>query len=234
MKIHLHKEIEHLKKDILILGSMVEGALRNAVNAVIAKDTDKAQKIIDNDKYIDAREIEIEEECLKILALHQPVATDLRYVAACLKVNNELERIGDLGANIANRVLAIAELESDKKDDQEDELCVDFQPMMNVTRKMLKGALDSLIFMDTEQALKVIEEDDIVDDYNSRMFVDLQNKIRSNPGNTEYYISLLNVSRHLERIADCATNICEDVIYMIKGEIVRHQHIQHEVDQEID
>jgi phosphate transport system protein len=231
MKIHLHKEIEHLKKDILILGSMVEGALRNAVNAVIAKDIDKARKIIDNDKYIDTREIEIEEECLKILALHQPVATDLRYVAACLKVNNELERIGDLGANIAGRVLAIAKCENSRKDNLEDELCVDFQPMMNVTRKMLKGALNSLIFMDTEQAMKVIDDDDIVDDYNCRMFVDLQEKIRSNPENTEYYISLLNVSRHLERIADCATNICEDVIYMIKGKIVRHQHIQQEPEK---
>ena len=232
MKIHLHKEIEHLKKDILILGSMVEGALRNAVNAVITKDTAKAQKIIDNDKYIDAREIEIEEECLKILALHQPVATDLRYVAACLKVNNELERIGDLGSNIASRVLAIAELENTENNEQEDELCVNFQPMMDVTRKMLKGALESLIFMDTEQAIKVIDEDDIVDDYNSRMFVELQDKIRSNPENTEYYISLLNVSRHLERIADCATNICEDVIYMIKGEIIRHQHKLQEADEE--
>ncbi|MDD5728185.1 MAG: phosphate signaling complex protein PhoU [Victivallales bacterium] len=224
MKIHLHKEIEHLKQEILILGSMVEGAVRIAVKSVIESDGGKAQKIIDNDRYIDSREIEIEEECLKILALHQPVAADLRYVAACLKVNNELERIGDLGVNIAHRVLAIVELQEKGKTEIATELCVDFQPMMDITRQMLKGALDSLIFMDTEQAMKVIRQDDVVDNYNSKMFVDLQKRIRSRPEQTEYYINLLNVSRHLERIADCTTNICEDVIYMIKGEIIRHQY----------
>jgi phosphate transport system protein len=218
MKVHLHKEIDHLKKDILVLGSMVEGALRNAVCAVIDKDTEKAEKVIENDKYIDRREIEIEEECLKILALHQPVAADLRYVVACLKVNNELERIGDLGSNIARRVLAIA-----KNPDMDQ--CVDFKPMMDVTRQMLKRSLDSLIFMDDKQAMEVIEQDDIVDEYNSKMFTDLQSYIRANPEETEYFINLLNVSRHLERIADCTTNICEDVIYMIKGRIVRHGNL---------
>ncbi len=219
MKVHLHKEIEHLKKDILILGSMVESALRHAVDAVIDKDVGKAEKIVENDTYVDRREIEIEEECLKILALYQPVATDLRYVVACLKVNNELERIGDLGANIARRVLAIA-------DSPDIELCVDFEPMMDITRQMLKRALDSLIYMDVDLAMEVMAQDDIVDEYNSKMFTDLQKYIRANPERTEYYINLLNVSRHLERIADCATNISEDVIYMIKGEIVRHGNLE--------
>jgi phosphate transport system protein len=218
MNVHLHKEIDLLKKDILVLGSMVEGALRNAVCAVIDRDKKKAEKVIENDKYIDSREIEIEEECLKILALHQPVAADLRYVVACLKVNNELERIGDLGSNIARRVLSIA-----KKQDMEQ--CVDFKPMMDVTREMLKKSLDSLIFMDEKQAMEVIAQDDIVDDYNSKMFTDIQGYIRANPDEAEYFINLLNVSRHLERIADCATNICEDVIYMIKGRIVRHKYL---------
>ncbi|MDD5699044.1 MAG: phosphate signaling complex protein PhoU [Victivallaceae bacterium] len=218
MKVHLHKEIEILKKDLLILGSMVEGAVRNAVNAVIDKDAAKAERIIENDNYVDRREIEIEEECLKILALHQPVAADLRYVVACMKVNNELERIGDLGVNIAYRVIAIA-------DNPETELGVDFKPMMDVTRQMLKSALDSLIYMDADQALNVMKQDDIVDEYNSKMFADLQNYIRANPKQTEYYVNLMNVSRHLERIADCTTNISEDVIYMIKGQIARHGHL---------
>ena len=217
MKVHLHKEIELLKKDILILGSMVEGAVRHAVEAVIDKDVEKAKRVIENDTYIDRKEIEIEEDCLKILALHQPVAADLRYVTACMKVNNELERIGDLGGNIARRVLAIG-------NNPETELCVDFQPMMDVTRQMLKHALDSLIYMDAELAMEVLKKDDIVDEYNSKMFDDFQGYIRSNPEQVEYYINLLNVSRHLERIADCTTNICEDVIYMIKGQIVRHSY----------
>lgn len=218
MKVHFNKEIEQLKKSILVLGSMVEGALRHAIEAVINNDVSKAETIIENDKYIDRKEIEIEEECLKILALYQPVAADLRYVVACLKVNNELERIGDLGANIARRVIAMA-------GNSETELCVEFKPMMDVTSEMLKRALNSLICMDAEQAIKVIAQDDIVDDYNSKMFAEIQKQIHINPDQTEYYISLLNVSRHLERIADCTTNICEDVIYMIKGEIIRHSSL---------
>jgi phosphate transport system protein len=214
MKVHFNKEIEQLKKSILVLGSMVEGALRHAIEAVIDSDVSKARGIVENDKYIDRKEIQIEEECLKILALYQPVAADLRYVVACLKVNNELERIGDLGVNIAERVIAMHDLKS--------ELSINFEPMMDVTNDMLKLALNSLICMNAEQAMKVITQDDIVDDYNSKMFIELQKHIRKNPGETEYCINLLTVSRQLERIADCATNISEDVIYMIKGEIVRH------------
>lgn len=219
MKVHFNKEIEQLKKSILHLGSMVEEALRHAIEAVVDNDINKAGMVIENDTYIDSKEIEIEEECLKILALYQPVAADLRYVIVCLKVNNELERIGDLGANIARRVIAIA-------NSLEDELCIEFKPMMDVTSEMLKRALNSLICMDVKQAMKVIEQDDIVDDYNSKMFITLQNYIRDNPDQTEYCINLLSVSRHLERIADCATNISEDVIYMIKGDIVRHSNLR--------
>ena len=215
MKIHLQKEIEFLKKDILNLGSMVEAALRNTADALSDKDSTKAEKIIKNDTNIDRKEIEIEEECLKILALHQPVAADLRYVVACLKLNNELERIGDLVANIARRIVSIAEKETI-------ESVVDFKPMMDVSRKMLRGALNSLIYMNAKQAVKVLKQDDIVDEYNSKMFTDLQNHIRVNSEQAEYFINLLNISRNLERIADCATNNAEDVIYMIEGNIVRH------------
>lgn len=215
MKVHFNKEIEQLKRSILILGTMVEGALRHAIEAVNDNDVCKAEAIIENDKYIDRKEIQIEEECLKILALYQPVAADLRYVVACLKVNNELERIGDLGVNIAQRVIAMSK-------ESKIELSINFKPMMDVTSEMLKRALNSLVCMNAEQAMKVIAQDDIVDEYNSKMFTELQKHIHKNPDQTEYCISLMNVSRHLERIADCATNISEDVLYMIKGEIVRH------------
>ncbi|QSH40019.1 phosphate signaling complex protein PhoU [Lentisphaerota bacterium ZTH] len=217
MKAHLNKEIERLKKNIQILSSMVESAVRNSVVAVIETDRKLAERVIENDFLIDQKEIEIEEECLKILALHQPVAGDLRYVVACLKVNNELERIGDLGSNIARRVKHLCDYNGA-------DTAVDFKPMMDVTRGMLKGALDSLICMNGQLAAEVIQRDDIVDDYNRQMFIDLQELIKENPQKTEYYIDLLNVSRHLERIADCTTNICEDIIYMIKGEIIRHGH----------
>jgi phosphate transport system protein len=216
MKVHLHKEIDHLKKDILILGSMVEAALRHALEAIIDRDAEKARKVIKNDSYIDRKEIEIEEECLKILALHQPVAADLRYVTACLKVNNELERIGDLGANIALRATEIA-------DSPEMDIFVDFKPMMDVAGEMLRQALNSLICMDSEKAMEVIEKDDVLDDYNSKMFVEIQKLIHKKPECTEYFVNLMSVSRHLERIGDCATNISEDVVYMIEGKIIRHQ-----------
>ncbi|MFA7184587.1 MAG: phosphate signaling complex protein PhoU [Victivallales bacterium] len=216
MKVHLHKEIDHLKKDILILGSMVEGALRHALEAIVDRDAEKAEKVINNDTYIDRKEIEIEEECLKILALHQPVAADLRYVTACLKVNNELERIGDLGANIAQRAI-------DTANSPETDMRVDFKPMMDVAGEMLRQALNSLICMDSGKAMEVIAEDDVVDEYNRKMFAELQKAIHRKPKCTEYFVNLMSVSRHLERIADCATNISEDVVYMIEGKIIRHQ-----------
>lgn len=215
MNIHLNNAIDDLKKDILILCSMVENAVRNAVEAAVENDAGKALKVIENDEVIDKKEIAIEEECLKILALYQPVAGDLRYVVACLKVNNELERIGDLGANIAKRAKAIAE-------GKKCEWALDFKPMMDVTRSMLKGALDSLIYMNEALALEIIEKDDIVDDYNSQMFKDIKELLREHPENVDYYLNMLSVSRYLERIADQTTNICEDVIYMNRGAIVRH------------
>jgi phosphate transport system protein len=215
MNIHLKNAIDDLKKDILILCSMVENAVRNAVEAAAENDAEKALKVIDNDEVIDKKEIAIEEECLKILALYQPVAGDLRYVAACLKVNNDLERIGDLGANIAKRAKAIAE-------GQKCECGLDFKPMMDVTRSMLKGALDSLIYMNEPLAMEIIEKDDIVDGYNSQMFKDIKELLKQHPENVDYYLNMLSVSRYLERIADLTTNICEDTIYMNRGDIVRH------------
>lgn len=215
MNIHLKNAIDDLKKDILILCSMVENAVRNAVEAAVENDAEKALKVIENDEVIDKKEIAIEEECLKILALYQPVAGDLRYVVACLKVNNDLERIGDLGANIAKRAKAIAE---GKKCEWE----LDFKPMMDVTRSMLKGALDSLIYMNELLALEIIEKDDIVDGYNSQMFKDIKELLKRHPENVDYYLNMLSVSRYLERIADLTTNICEDTIYMNRGDIVRH------------
>lgn len=217
MKVHLHKEIDRLKKDILILGSMVEDALRHALEAIIDRDAGKAEKVIKNDSYIDHKEIEIEEECLKILALHQPVAADLRYVTACLKVNNELERIGDLGVNIAQRAVDMA-------DGSETAMCVDFKPMMDLAGEMVRQALNSLICMDSAKAMEVVAEDDVVDEYNRKMLVELQKNIHKKPECAEYFVNLMSVSRQLERIADCATNICEDVVYMIEGKIIRHQN----------
>ena len=218
MPVHLSKEIGKLKKSILALCTTVEENVRKAVTAVVTKDIKLAVEVERKDIEIDQMEIDIEEECLKILALHQPVAIDLRYVIACLKLNNDLERIGDLAENIARNAKVIAEF-----GDDEEQRKPDFSVMMDKTRSMLKKTLDALIEIDTNLALEVIKEDDVIDDLNRKMHVMILQWIKENPAKAEYYIRLLNVSKHLERIADYATNIAEDVLYMETGRIVRHQ-----------
>ncbi|MCF6174911.1 MAG: phosphate signaling complex protein PhoU [Victivallaceae bacterium] len=215
MNIHLLKEVGRLKKRILELSNMVELAVRSSVAAIIQHDTELARQVIKNDLEIDHKELEIEEECLKILALYQPLAGDLRYVIACLKVNNDLERIGDLAANIAKCAITIAEYPTA-------ELQLDFKPMMDITRGMLKDTLDALIHNDEALALKVLKKDDEVDQYNSKMLKKLEAMITEQPDKAPYFIKLMSVSKHLERIADYATNISEDIVYMIRGEIIRH------------
>jgi phosphate transport system protein len=215
MKIHLDNAIAELKKHILELGEMVEEVVRSAAAAAINNDAALAELTISHDNVVDRKEIMIEEECLKILALHQPVAADLRYVLACVKVNNDMERICDLGVNIAKRAKALAESEHYSSK-------LDFNPMINVTRIMLKGALDALVYMDEKLARDVIAKDDIVDECNAKTFEMVKELIKNDPQHVEYYLNMLSISRYLERIADYTTNICEDIIYMIRGEIVRH------------
>lgn len=215
MHIHLLKEVGKLKKSILELSNMVEDAVRTSVAAINSHDVEQAEQIINNDLELDHREIEIEEECLKILALYQPLAGDLRYVIACLKVNNDLERIGDLAASIAKCAIVIARYPQEHME-------VDFKPMMDITRSMLKHTLDALMHNDKKLALGVLQRDTEVDDYNREMLAKLEALIVDNPSKATYYINLMNVSKRLERIADCTTNISEDIVYMISGEIIRH------------
>ena len=158
----------------------------------------------------------MEEECLKILALHQPVAIDLRFVVAVLKLNSDLERIGDLAVNIAERAQFLSTREPVP-------VPLDFGGMAQATRNMLRRALDALVNMDIGAAWEVLKSDDVVDEINREMFVQVQDGIRKHPDMLEALIHLLSASRHLERIADLATNIAEDVIYMVDGEIVRHR-----------
>jgi phosphate transport system protein len=177
--------------------------------------------LIEEDREIDQIEVDIEEECLKLLALHQPVAIDLRYIIAVIKINNDLERIGDLAVNIAERA---AFLSTQKKLD----LLFDFPGMAEKTQSMLKKSLDSLVNMDSALALEVCASDDEVDEMNREMFVRVQDRIRKDTNRLECLIHLLSASRHLEPVADCATNIAEDVVYMIDGQIVRHRAEEYE------
>jgi phosphate transport system protein len=216
---HLQKELARLKKRILALGAMVEERVRMARNAIETRDGQLAQKIIDMDHEIDESEIEIEEECLKIMALHQPVAVDLRFLSAVIKINNDLERIGDEAVNIAQRVSIISKREKL-------EIPFDYSLMAEKAEYMLKESLDSVVNMDLDIAVNVCVSDDDVDDLQNQAYDVIKQAIKDNPDRVGYLINLLLISRHLERIADHATNIAEEVVYMIEGEIVRHGRLE--------
>jgi phosphate transport system protein len=213
---HLQKEIENLKKKLLVLGAKVETSVRDATLSIEKRDAVLAQKIIDNDIDTDNKEIEIEEDCLKILALHQPVAIDLRFIVAVLKINNDLERIADLAVNIAERAVFLST-------QPRVNISIDLVDMAHKAQLMLKQSLDALINHDAELAHKVCTSDDVVDGMNRQMYLKVQEAILKNPEQISALIHLLSASRHLERIADHTTNIAEDVIYMIEGQIVRHR-----------
>jgi len=216
MTVHMMRDIEKLKKSILALGAAVEECLRRAVRSVTDRNGKLAEDVIHADSGIDAQEVQVEEECLKILALHQPVAIDLRFIVAVLKINSDLERIGDLAVNIAEHGKYLASREPL-------EIPFDFPGMAAKAEKMLKRTLDALVNMDAAVASEVCAADDEVDAINREMYSKVEAAIRKNPERLEDLIHLFAISRHVERIADHATNIAEDVIYMTAGEIVRHR-----------
>lgn len=226
MSVHLSNEIRELKKELLSLCSLVEHSVKQAVSAVVHNDCDKAQVVIDNDHEVDLKEVEIEEECLKLLALYQPVAYDLRFLVAALKINNDLERIGDLAVNIARRCKPLSQVKGDNP--------FDFTLMADKTIRMLKQAIDALILEDTKKAHQVCLQDKEVNELNRDMHHLAYREIRKRPDETKSLLSGLSVSKHLERIADYATNISEDIIYMINGTIVRHMPEDQQLVQEDD
>jgi phosphate transport system protein len=218
MSVHLQREIQNLKKSILSLSAEVEERVWKAVKSMQDRNPKLAQTVIDGDIEIDRKEVEVEEECLKILALYQPVAIDLRFIVAVLKINNDLERIGDLAANIAKRS---AYLSAHERID----VPFDFNAMAQKAQWMLRKSLDALVNMDVELARQVCAADDEVDKTNRDMYEWVKGEIRSNPEHLDRLLALFRIARHLERIADAATNIAEDVIYMAEGDIVRH-HVE--------
>lgn len=217
MPVHLMRETERLKKIVLSLAAEVENNLRNAVRSVIERDQALAYRTIENDHNIDVHEVEVEEECLKILALHQPVAHDLRYIVAMLKINRDLERIGDLAVSIAERAIQMISKPKPQS-------TFDLERMCEMCQLMVKNSLDSMINRDVEAARKVwLSGDDQIDGMMAGAFEKVESEIREHPDNTEALMNILSVSRSLERISDHATNIAKDTIYMVEGEIVRHR-----------
>jgi phosphate transport system protein len=216
MTSHLQREIERLKRKILALSAVVEDSLREAVVALETRDGLLARRIIEGDVEIDEMEVDIEEDCLKILALHQPVAGDLRFIVAVIKLNHRLERLGDLAASIAKRAAALAELPAVPTP-------AHLFEMAEKAGAMIERALDALVKGDTTLAKLVLAADDEVDDIYVVVTEELKNAIRARPESLDALVEVLAVGRYLERIADHATNIAEDVIYMNEGEIARHK-----------
>jgi len=215
----LSREVDKLKRRILALSADVEKMVRLAVNCVSERDADTARLVEELDKEIDQAEVDLEEEVLKLLALYQPVAVDLRFIVAVLKINNDLERIGDLAVNIAQRAAKLSTL-------PHCELPFDFPGMADRAQWMLRSSLDALVNLDTTLAYEVCDADDEVDDINHQMYESVIDGLQEDSQLADRWILMLGVSRLLERIADHATNIAEDVIYLTTGEIVRHRTLE--------
>jgi phosphate transport system protein len=209
------RELDNIKKMILSLGAMVEERVRLAAEAVENKDAEAAQRVVKTDYEIDEMEVEIEESCLKVMALHQPVAIDLRFLIAVIKINSDLERIGDQAVNIAQRVAVLT-----KRRDVD--FNFDYAQMAEKAQAMLRMSLDALVNLDEDLAFKVVTMDDDVDQIQKDAYDRIKTAMKENTDKIGYMINLLLISRHLERLADHATNIAEEVIYLIEGEIVRH------------
>lgn len=216
MSYQFQRELSGLRKSLLGLGALVEDMLTQAVVSLLNRDGALGDQVMRNDNDVDKREIDIEEECLKILALHQPVAHDLRFVIAVLKMNNDLERIADICANIGKRARWLA-----KRDP------IAWPPgleeMADKVKSMLDHTLDALVTENSAAAHQVVAADDEVDALKRQMVSAFRDRILAEPHNAEVLLKMLDVPRHLERIADLATSLAGDLIYMIDGQIVRHQ-----------
>lgn len=215
MSKHLERDLEALEREVLDQSSRVEEMIAKACQALLERRNDIATKVTESELEINAREVKIEEECLKILALHQPVAIDLRRTATVLKINTELERIADLTVNIAERTICLAEF-------PQFEIPAKLERMFVRASEMVHDALDAFVDQDVETARDICRRDDEVDDFNRQVIDDLLDVMRTRSDLVEAALHFFSVCRHVERIGDCATNIAEDVLYLVEGEIARH------------
>jgi phosphate transport system protein len=215
MSKHWERDLDNLQRHILILATSVEEAISKCTRALQERDPSLAREVIDGDTPIDQEENYIENECLKMLALHQPVAVDLRRIIAALKINTDLERMADLAVNIAERALSLADLPG---------IVVpgELQRMAELTAAMVRQSLDAFVMLDAQQARQVIRMDDEVDRYNREIIDDLIRLMQQSAEQVPACMYFFSAVRQLERIADHATNIAEDVVYLIEGEIIRH------------
>ncbi|QEG32896.1 phosphate signaling complex protein PhoU [Bythopirellula goksoeyrii] len=217
MSKHLSRDLEALEQDLLAQSSIVEGMILRASHAIAELQSGLLVKLLADEDQVNRGEVRIEEECLKLLALHQPVAVDLRRVATVMKINADLERIADLAVNLGQRAQSLVRFTSFHFPGRLEE-------MVDVAISMVRDAIDAFVRLDVDLAREVRLRDDQVDDLNREVIDDLQEMVRSNKGDIEPAMYYFSASRHIERIADHATNIAEDVIYLVDGEIARHRN----------
>jgi phosphate transport system protein len=213
---HLQRDLDNLQRDLINLAGLAEAAVFKAIRALQERNVNLAREVIAGDPQIDQEENHLDEECLKLLALHQPVAGDLRRIVAAMMINIDLERIGDLAEEIAERAVHLASAPPLPVPDK-------LQQMTDLTAMMVRQSLDSFVTTDTHLARVVLRMDDEVDRYNNEMIEEIVRLMKANPNLIEPGLSLFSAVRHLERIADHATNIAEDVVYLADGEIIRHK-----------
>lgn len=214
--IHMSRDLEELHCDILSMCAQVEEMIHTSVDELRRPDLDTARQLSERDHEIDAWDIRIEENCLKILALHQPVATDLRRITSVLKISGELERIADLGVNIAERASALVNCVEIVVPDR-------LKQMAQLAVDMVHRSIDAFVQLDSQLAREVLRDDDKVDRLNREVIEELQALMQRSPDFVAPALHLFSASRHIERVGDHATNIAEDVVYLTEGAIIRHQ-----------
>jgi phosphate transport system protein len=217
MSRHFERDMQNLHNQVLTLFGVVEKMIDNAMRALCEQQTELANEVLRSDDLVNNQDVLIEEECLKILALHQPVAMDLRRVATMLKINSDLERIADLACNVAERAIVLADFPYFPIPDLLPKMATD-------ATEMVRLALNAFVDLNAETAKEVIRRDQKVDDANRKVIEELEGKMAQEPDKVVPALQCFSASRHLERIGDHAENIAEDVIYLITGEIVRHKH----------
>lgn len=217
MSVHFQQEMNQLKEKILRMGARVEEAIRDSVEALKTRDAEKAKQVIASDKQIDALEIEIDEACHQLLALYQPVASDMRFITSTLKMTSDLERMGDLAVNISERVLSLIQEPPLKP-------LIDIPRLAEIAQEMVRRSLDALVHLDAAGAKQVCEQDDVADQLHEQIVRELISYMLEDKNNIRRALDLISVSRQLERIADHATNVAEDVIYLVQGKDIRHHH----------
>ena len=215
MQRHFHEELEALKQTMLAMGGLVEDQIRRVMRALLERDDVLAQEVIDRDQQVNAYDVEVDETCVSLLALHQPAAGDLRFITTAMKIVTDLERIGDQAVNIAQRVLEL---------NREPQLkpYIDLPRMAEKAQHMVKESLDAFVARDTELARKVCAEDADVDALKEQLFRELLTFMMEDPKTIPRAIRLILISRFMERVADHATNIAEMVIYLVDAKMVRH------------